>query len=399
MISYQEALGLTLDASVLTEAEKCPLSEALGRVLAQSLIAPFRLPRFDNSAVDGYALSGPTSGTFLEVVRTIGAGESAGQALQLEECARIFTGAPVPPEAYAVVMQEDVVFEEGKVRVIEEVKQGQNIRLAGEEFAQGAVVLNAGVIMNPAGIAAAAAIGCSQVSVHRPPTIGIVVTGAELVAPTTELGEAQIYESNSFALSAALQSLGLAPAFIEVIDDDPQLTLLTLRDALSRCDLLITSGGVSVGDRDVVKDALENLGVQKVYWGVAIKPGKPVYFGMQGQKAVFGLPGNPLSVLTTFTLLAKPFIKACMGFQNPTPPRIQARLQSEIIHKPGRQEFVPANLDCLSDGLVVTPILGQGSHMLGGMARANCMIEIPTEAPKLSRCDIVWILPFGQVAV
>lgn len=392
MISYDETLQLTFASAKRTSPETLSLREALGRVLAEDLVTPFPLPRFDNSAVDGYALTEPMGDSVWKAVRTIGAGESPGEPLQPGECARIFTGAPTPPGTYAVVMQEDTALKDGTIQVCEEPKPRQNIRRAGEEFSLGAVVLPAGLPLNAAGVAAAATLGRTNVSVYRAPRVGIMVTGAELVSPGKELAEGQIYESNSYALSAALLSLGLNPEFVEVIGDDLDLTLATLRTALQRCEVLITTGGVSVGDRDVVRGALENLGVQEVYWKVGIKPGKPVYLGTHGDKAIFGLPGNPLSVLATFTLLVQPFLKASMGFSNPVPRRLKAKLATAIRHKPGRREFIPANLD----GMKVSPILGQGSHMLGGMARADALIDVPADALEISAEEEVWVIPFGQ---
>ncbi|MBX3097241.1 MAG: molybdopterin molybdotransferase MoeA [Fimbriimonadaceae bacterium] len=392
MISYDEALQLTLASATRTSLETLSLREALGLVLAEDLVTPFPLPRFDNSAVDGYALSELMGGSLWKAIRTIGAGECPGEPLQPGECARIFTGAPTPPGTYAVVMQEDTALKDGAIQVSEEPQPGQNIRRAGEEFSLGAIVLPAGLPLNAAGVAAAATLGRTNVSVYRAPRVGIVVTGAELVCPGKELYEGQIYESNSYALSAALLSLGLTQEFVEVIGDDLDLTLTTLRNALQRCEVLITTGGVSVGDRDVVRGALEKLGVREVYWKVAIKPGKPVYLGTQGEKAVLGLPGNPLSVLATFTLLAQPFLKAAMGCPNPVPRRLKAKLASPIRHKPGRREFIPANLN----GVTVSPILGQGSHMLGGMARADALIDVPADALEIPAEEEVWVIPFGQ---
>lgn len=399
MISYDEALELTLSSARRTQPEVRPLAEAVGRVLASDIVAPFPMPRFDNSAVDGYAVSEPTGTSVWGVVRTIGAGESPGAPLNPGECARIFTGAPTPPDTFGVVMQEDADQVAGRIRVCDEVQSGQHIRRQGEEFKAGETVLSAGSFLNPAGVAVAVSLGIKDVSIYRAPIVGIVVTGSELAAAGTELAPGQIYESNSQGLTAALSSLGLKPAFVEVVVDDPTATTEVLQDALNRCDVLITSGGVSVGDRDVVRDSLRSFGVQEVYWRVAIKPGKPVYFGQLGEKAVFGLPGNPMSVLATFTLLVQPFLKAMMGFPNPSPSRIQARLQNPLTHHPGRREFVPANLCTTSEGVGVAPILNQGSHMLGGMARADVLIDVPAEVSLLSEGEPVWVIPFGKVGV
>lgn len=408
MIVYESALAQVVEQAKRTPLQELPLDLALGRVLAQNIIAPFSLPRFDNSAVDGYAIGrsdeNVMSGSVWHVARTIGAGEAPGASLTASECVRIFTGAPVPPDTYAVLMQEDVQAIGSRVQLCGQLISGQNVRLAGEELPAGAVVLEAGLPLNSAGLAAAATVGLTHVSVWSPPRVAIVVTGSEIVPPGSELGEGQIYESNSVAVIAALQRLGIAPNLVKLVDDDPDRTLAALSKALDQCDVLITTGGVSVGDRDVVKAAFEDLGVEKIFWGVAIKPGKPVFFGTKarpgsGNQAVFGLPGNPMSVLATFVLLVQPYMKACMGFPKPKPIRTQARLTAAIRHKPGRMEFVPGQMQVQPDGLDVEPILGQGSHMLGGLARADSLIEVPADSLELVAGQAVWMVPFGQVNV
>lgn len=393
MISYEEALSLTLTNAVRPEPLTVPLSEAFGRVLAQDLVSPFPQPRFDNSAVDGYALAKDTPSSTWSVVRTVAAGDPPGTALQPGECARIFTGAPTPTNTFAVVMQEDAVAHSGNIDVAIDLKEGQHIRRAGEEVQTGEIALTKGTPLFAAGLGSVANLGLSEVLVVPAPRVGIVVTGAELVSIGEELDQAQIYESNSVVLSGALRPLGLTPEFIRAVGDDPNTSAQVLKEALNQCDLLITTGGVSVGERDVVRQTLHSLGVHDIFWKAAIKPGKPIYMGRMDRKVVFGLPGNPLSVLATFHLLVQPWIQASMGFGNSSPKRHKARLATPLTHKPGRNEFVPGRTSLIGGDLWVSPIPGQGSHMLSGVATANAFIDVPTELDYLDKGQVVWVLP------
>ena len=392
MISYDEALALVLENATTLGIETLPINDASNRVLAADIICPFCLPRFDNSAVDGYALGEGREIEEWRVVRTIGAGDRAGPELGPGECARIYTGAPVPPGTSTVVMQEDVEILPDNIVSSPPAIRGQNIRRAGEELAEGDVALSAGTPLNAAGVGVAATIGLTSVSVYRTPRVGILVTGSELAPLGSELSGACVYESNSVVLTAGLKSLGLSPTFVEHVGDSVDESVVALRQAIENCDVLITTGGVSVGDRDLVRKSLEQLGVGQVFWKVAIKPGKPVYHGTVGNKAVFGLPGNPLSVLTTFTLLVRPFLLSKLGFPNPNPIRFLARLSDDITHKPGRREFLPGLLESSAAGPVIVPISGQGSHMLTGMAKANALIDIPSEVNGIRANEFVSVV-------
>ncbi len=391
MISYDQALAFVLEKAKPIGVEKSDLNNAFSRVLAQDLVSPFPLPRFDNSAVDGYALGQPGSAEVWRVVRTISAGDPSGPPLGVEECARIFTGASVPSETLTVVMQEDVEIL-GNSSIQAKLHRGKNIRRAGEEVEKGSVALHAGTPLNAAGIGAAATLGLESVPVYRAPSVGILVTGAELTAPGSKLTEGQIYESNQAVLAALLRSSGITPKLAQVIDDSPEQTENSIRAALENCDLVITTGGISVGDRDIVKSTLQNIGVEEVFWKVAIKPGKPVYMGCLGSKTVFGLPGNPLSVFAVYVLLVKPYLRSVMGFANPGPDRIRAALSKSVSHKLGRREFIPAVIESRGSEMAVTPIVGQGSHMLTGMARANAFVDIPADVEEICENEQVSVV-------
>ncbi len=389
MISYDQALELVLGFGDPLDVRQVALLDAQGRVLGEDLRSPFPLPRFDNSAVDGYALGFPLGDERWTVVRTIAAGEGSGPELRPGECARIFTGAPIPSKCIAIVMQEDVEVCEMTICVQGGIKPGQNIRREGEELEANAIALHCGTLIQAAGIGVAATLGLATLPIHPAPQVGILVTGTELASPGSSLCEGQIYESNSVMLSAALREMDVTAEFTEIIGDDPVKTEDSLRTALQRCDVLITTGGVSVGERDVVKTALERLGVEQVFWKAAIKPGKPVYMGRLKSRTIFGLPGNPLSVLTMFTMLVKPFLRSVMGFPAPAPARISATLASTVQHKLGRREFMPGLLTQDSEGPTISPISGQGSHMLCGMARANAFLDIPSDVAELQQGQLV----------
>lgn len=423
LITYEEALAMVIEASHPLESEALPLARCSGRVLAFDLICPMDLPRFDNSAVDGYAICQPdlealnaTQEIELQIARTIAAGDEPGQPLKSGETVRIFTGAKTPENVAAIVMQEDVherpaAFDKSvrpsangpKVSIRAPIKPGQHIRRKGEEFRSGERGLPKSAPLNPAGIAFAATLGYAELPVHRLPRTAIVTTGAELVAPGQALDASQIYESNSFGLAAALNAIGMSPVHLQTVGDDAAQTLSAVRSALEVCDVLITTGGVSVGAFDVVKDAFAECGVEKVFWSVAIKPGRPIYFGLRvsssgARQAVFGLPGNPLSVLATFHMFARPYILASAGHANPEPRRLKAILTGSVQHKVGRKEFVPAILENDSGDFTVHPVTGQGSHMLGGLAISNSLIEVPSGISEYQCGESVWVVAYEQVA-
>jgi molybdopterin molybdotransferase len=394
LIDYEEAFGRMEPFAKPLEEEEIPIASSGGRILAEPLIAPFSLPRFDNSAVDGYAIG--SAGQEFEVVETVAAGDSVTRSLRDRTAARIFTGAQVPPNAFAVVMQEDVVRSGDCIRLKEIPNPGQHIRRAGEEVVQGQVVMPNGTPLNPAAVSLLAGFGMERVRVHRLPRVAIVVTGAELVAPPGPLGEGEIYESNSFGLIAALASHGITPIRIRSVGDSSEETISAMREALHSADVVISTGGVSVGDKDLIRGALQQIGVREVFWKVAIKPGKPLYFGESEGKVVFGLPGNPLSVLAMYTLFVAPLLHALAGRPLERPFSIHGELTDKVDHKPGRMELVPAIHKSGNSMVAIEPISGQGSHMLTGMANATGWIEVPKDANGLSKGDIAPFYPFGK---
>ncbi|HMW88723.1 MAG TPA: molybdopterin molybdotransferase MoeA [Candidatus Obscuribacter sp.] len=408
VLTYEEALQAILreSARIERQEELVDLEESAFRVLAKPLTAPFDLPRFNNSAVDGFGvlvedLNGDAEAV-LTLKSTIAAGDGNGhQTLKSGECIKILTGAPVPDWVEAVVMKEFCQEEEGTIKVKARVRIGENIRMTGEELEEGATVLEAGTLLSPPALGLAATAGAAQVTCFSQPRICIVSSGDELKEPGQALSASQIYNSNSYAVEAALKGLYWRSENIKRLHtaDEPQAVKDTLKSALEDCRVLITLGGVSVGDRDFIKPVLEEMGVRTVFWKVAIKPGKPVYFAVTAAgQLIFGLPGNPVSALITFHLFVKPALKILMGDKTPPPPltTLKARLTASLKKKAGRLDFVRARLQVDEEGnLSVTPTTGQDSHMLSGLASANALINFESHLEYLPEGATVTVMPLS----
>lgn len=380
MLSYEEALEqLLAGATPVTETKSVPLVAARGRVLAQAQFSSVNVPPLDNSAMDGYALrcaDVTQAGVTMPVSQRIPAG-TVGQPLQPGTAARIFTGAPVPPGADAVVMQEKCEVGEGTVTVQTVPKLGDNIRRAGEDIVAGTEVLSAGVCLGPAELGLAASVGLATLPVLRRLRVALLSTGDELIEPGDVLPPGAIYNSNRYFLHALLEGLGCVVNDLGRIPDTLAATREALRSAAQCNDLIISTGGVSVGEEDHVKAAIEAEGRLDL-WKIAIKPGKPLAFGKVGagkMASFIGLPGNPVAGFITFLILVRPFILRSMG-TTPLPLPVQRRVCASNWPKadPKRREFLRARL--LPDGRVeLHP--RQGSGVLSSCAWADGLIDTP----------------------
>ena len=399
LTDYGAALDSILAHAAPLGMESCPLFELIGRVLATPVRAAHDMPFFDTSSVDGYAVTARdiekvrTSGTLrLELAGQIRAGsDPSGIGLEPGSTFHILTGAPAPNGLAAVVMQEDVHLSGTSVLIEGTLVAGQNVRYCGEEFSAGDEVVPAGVVVTPGVIAAIAASGQAQAEVYRRPRVGLLVTGDELVAPGSPLTPGRIYESNSFGVTASLQAMRFDPPVIRRVTDEPTQTRAALEDLLRDCDVILTSGGVSVGEFDTVKPALADIGVETVLWGVAIKPGKPFYFGRFPGGAdgpvVFGLPGNPVAVMVTFHTLVRPYLLKSTGLCG-RPAMVRARLAAALTKEPGRLEFVP----CRLSGGIADPVLKRGSHMLGTLTETNALALIPRDLASIEAGEEVDVM-------
>ncbi len=355
------------------------LAEAGGRVLAEDLEASAPLPGFDYSAMDGYAVH---SGAFLGigpwafVLRGESRAGAAAPPLAPNSVCRVFTGAPIPGGADAVVMQEEVTRDGELARFTALPATGAHIRRRGEDLAEGAMALKRGTRLNPFQIGLAAAVDRSELLVARRPRVTILCTGEELRSPGTPAVPGSIPDSNGPSLAALVASAGGAPNVASRIGDDMAATEQALRAALKGSDVLITVGGVSVGEHDLVRAALSTVGAQLDFWKVAVRPGKPLVFGRFEQTLILGLPGNPVSAQLTFALFGMPLLRAMQGDRRPLPPRGQARLQSALRHTPGRTGFYRAQLQ----GDLAVTAANQASGSAASLALADALLIAPAHS-------------------
>jgi len=401
MKPLEEALELLLShARAVSGTEVVPLAEANGRVLAESVVSRINMPPWDNSAMDGYAVNSAdiaTPGSRLRISQRIPAG-AAPEPLEPGTAARIFTGAPVPEQADSVVIQE-VCRQEGEQVVVDEVpRPGANIRRAGEDTRVGQVVLEAGTRLGPQHLGLAASVGVGELTVYRRLKVALFSSGDELINPGQPLGPGQIYNSNEYTLQALLQSLGCELVSLGIVEDTFDATCDALARAAAQADLVMTSGGVSVGEEDHLKPAVEKLGSLDL-WKIAIRPGKPLAFGHIEGTPFIGTPGNPVSLFVTFCLFARPFILKCQGVSEselaPTP--VLARADFDWPKAEKRREFARARLQSDEEGVArVSLYSSRSSGVLNSLTWANGLAILP-EQQTLARGDMVRFIPFNEL--
>jgi molybdopterin molybdotransferase len=376
LVGLEQAQDLVLARVTTLAAETVPLWEAAGRVTAEPARAAVDLPPFPSSAMDGFAVRAVDLPGALPVVERIAAGSPATRALGAGEAMEISTGAVVPEGADSVVPVEYVVQNDNRIEVAEALSAGAHVRPRGGDTAAGATVVDAGVRLGPAQVGALAAAGIAAVRCARRPKVAILATGSELVAPGDDLAAGQIYESNRVMLAAALAARGADIDALPVVADDESAHRAALEHGLT-ADVLVTTGGVSVGPHDLVRAIERELGVEEVFWRIAIKPGKPVSFGVRGRTLVFGLPGNPVSSLVGCELLVKPALRALEGERDPLPRLQTGRLGAPLRQNTARDEFVRARSLLDHGEVVLDPVSGQESHMIVRAAGADALVHVP----------------------
>ncbi len=380
LISIDDARSFVLDAVSPLEPETVALDDALGRVLAEDVTAAGDVPPFPCSAMDGYAVTAGDAGRTLTIVGESRAGTPSGRHLVDGEAIRISTGAAIPPGATAVIPQENVAANGGEsIKTAAPVAPGEHVRGAGEDMRAGTVVLTAGNPLGPVALGAAAAAGVGTLVAARRPSVSVLCTGDELRAPGEPLGPGEIHNSNAPMLTALARRLGAATALARRLPDDRAATTEGIGAAIARSDVVIISGGVSVGPHDHVKPALDALGVREVFWSVALQPGKPTWFGVpaEGRPLVFGLPGNPVSAVVTFSLFVAPALAALQGAPIPEPPRPTAVLAVEVPRNPRRDQMIRVRLAEEGDAVRAYPNGAQGSHILTSLLGADALALIP----------------------
>lgn len=365
LLDVTTARGRILDRIPVMEVVEVALDEAIGLVTAEPVEAPHPMPRFDNSAMDGYAVRSADVATVpaeLEVVGEVRAGDDHAVAVSAGTAVKIMTGGAVPPGADAVVEVEETEEAGTGIRVQTVVSAGRNIRPAGDDFAAGDLLIEAGTEIGAGETALLASIGATPVRVHRRPRVAVLVTGDELVAPESEPGPGQIRDSNSIALRTLVKEAGASIVVWERVADTFEAHVAAFESAASSSDLIVSSGGVAVGDFDYVKDAIEELGSIGL-WRVAMQPGKPAVLGEIGDTPVLGLPGNPVSVHVGFEQFVRPALRKMLGHRRLLRPTISARLTESVTKRPGRLHFVRVRLARNDNGWDATPTGPQGSHV------------------------------------
>ena len=397
MLSLEEAVERSLAAAPLLGSEIVPLADAGGRFVASPLKAGVSLPGFDNSAMDGYAarsadLNGATTESPVELscIGVIPAGAHPVDKVGEGTCMRIFTGSPIPRGADAVIMQEDCSTpgDGHTVRCNDSIKPWENIRLKGEDVREGDPLITAGIRITAGTIGLLAATGHHSVEVGLRPKVGLVTTGSELVEPPGELQPGEIYESNRAMLASLVSKANGLPTPYPIVPDTLETTMAALGRAFAENDAVLTSGGVSVGDHDHVRPAIERLGGSLDFWKVAVKPGKPFVLGQVGGKPVFGMPGNPVSAIITYLLMVRPALLKMQGASEWRLAKRPGRLADELVNKGDRRHFVRVTIDDLG---LVRSVGGQRSHMLGSLAKSNSLVDLPPGS-RLAKGDPVDVL-------
>lgn len=370
-----------------------PLLEASGQVLAEDIYAPYDLPLWNNSAMDGFAVRSEDCNNlfYLTVCGCISAGESAeGITVQAGSAVRVMTGAPIPEECDAVIPFENTEQDGEKILIKFRIKPGQHVRQKGEDIQSGELAILSGTILGPSEISLLACFGKTSVSIYRQAKVAILATGSELIEPGDTLSSGQIMDGNSLALAAAIKEIGAKPIILGIAKDDPEELKKKMAKGLE-ADVLLTSAGISVGDKDFVKESLEQLQVKPVFWKVKLRPGQPTMFGLWRKKPVFSLPGNPVSTLLTFDQFVRPALLKMMGHQHTTKPTVKAILQSPHTKKADRVQLLRVLITKHGDQLIATSAGDQNTGILTTSLRANAIAFLPAEKEYFPAGDTIQV--------
>ena len=406
-IGVDEAREIILAAVRPLGSEKVALPESLGRILTETATSPWDIPPLDNSAMDGYAVrtadvadATRDNPVRLEVLEDLAAGRIAGQAVRPGTAIRIMTGAPIPEGANAIVRVEDTEGTGGEVRILVSVEEGLHVRRAAEDVSAGQKVIETGTPVTPAVVGMLAGLGRAFIRVSQRPRVAVLSTGDELVDVDGDRSGGKIIATNTYCLAAQVREAGAIAISLPIAPDRPDVIESRFREAMS-CDVILSSGGVSVGDYDFIKEVLGRLGSEMKFWRVAMKPGHPLAFGILGGKPAFGLPGNPVSCMVSFEQFVRPALRKMMGHPGLFRPVVRARLGESLRQKPGRRTFFRACVSREQGGYAVVTTGNQSSGVLLSMVRANGLLIFPEEKAEMaegSSVDVQIIDPaFWQV--
>lgn len=390
MIEVSEALEIISTNGVKMEPRTIKVSKALGYILAETVYSPIDMPPYRQAAMDGYAFIHSENKNY-DVVGEIQAGKHKNDTIDAGKSVRIFTGAFVPDSLDTVVIQEHVTRKDDEITIEKIPEIGANVRTKGEQVEKGAVVLEKDFQLTPAAIGYLASLGITKVTVYDHPKVAILITGDELIAPGKKLKKAKIYESNSLMLKVALKSIGIKKPAVFKVKDKRKATKKAIKLLLELYDVVLISGGISVGDYDFVKEALVANEVEELFYKVNQKPGKPLFFGKKEEKLVFALPGNPASSLTCFYVYVLPTLKTQMGCEAVHHTKIVRKLTNTIINTSGKTLFLKAFYDDTHS----TVLESQSSAMLTTFAVANCLLVVPYQSTQIKKNQLVTLLPLN----
>jgi molybdopterin molybdotransferase len=387
MIPIEEAEKILDRIRCQTESEEIPLMDALGRVLAQDVVSRLNMPPFDKSAMDGYAIRSGDDSKRFEIVEVIAAGSVPRKKIEKGQCAKIMTGGMVPGGADRVVMVEVTEEKDGYMYLSGEDKN-INICYLGEDIKTGDLVLESGHLVRPPEVGIIASMGMDRVKVFKKPMVGIITTGSEIKEPGEELEKGQIYNSNSYSIGAQVRRAGALVVYAGIVGDEKERIKQKIGDLLGKCQMVLISGGVSMGDYDFVPQILKDLGVCLHFDKVAIQPGKPTVFGTRGNGVIFGMPGNPVSTFTVFEVFVKPVLYRLMGHEY-TPLLLKGVMKKDFRRKRGtRTAYVPVKYD--NEGFV-EPVEYHGSAHLASLSQANALLKVPTDVKKIVKGSVVYV--------
>lgn len=391
MIQVKEALSLIIQNSTRMPIRKIKTSNSLGFILAEDIYSPINMPPFRQSSMDGYAFSYSESKEY-EVVSISQAGDSSNVILDKNQAVRIFTGAMIPDTADTVVMQEHVTVKGNSIEINNMPQKFANVRNVGEQIKEKELALGENSVLNPAAIGFLTCLGITEVAVYAKPKVVVVVTGNELVEASKPLSKGKIYESNSVMLQMCLERIGIKKVKIIRVKDDLKATKKVVKKCLTKFDVVLVSGGISVGDYDFVKESLLSNGVSELFYKVNQKPGKPLFFGKKDNTIVFALPGNPASTLTSFYVYVYPSLKKMMGFKTIHLPEIKRKINIPFENSSGKSLFLKA----VYDDKEVRVLDSQSSAMLNTFAIANGLIYLPHDCVSLEKNQEVIVLPLNN---
>ena len=391
LLSYEDAKKLVLKHITPLKNEMCPIEKSQGRALSKNILAAYSMPLFDNSAVDGYAVkssdlvkASKENPVILKNLGYLSAGETKKIKMGEGECLKIATGAPIPSEADSVVRKEDIKIEKSKIIFNIPIQKTENVRYEGEDIKKGKTIISAGTLIGPAQIAVLATFGFAKVPVRKKPKVSIISTGNELVELEEIPKFGQIRESNRFMLAGMVKQESCELEKMSLVPDIPKILKKEFKEALNS-DIVLISGGMSVGDRDYAKKILKELGVKKIFWKIKFKPGKPLFFGNLGKTYVFGIPGNPASSYVIFEEFVRPAIRKLMGRRILEKAMVKATLESPIPKSYKRLHFMRGKLNEKNGEFHVKPLPFQGSHSIGSLIESNALIRVEPDSPLLPR--------------